>query len=178
MRIIAVLLSVVMLITLTYLFFIEEKTGQNTEKTSRVTELIIPAYISDTPLEVERVWQQLKADRIKAKQLVEDKTDKTLKNKDVLTLGENKYALYGIFNVHKKGAIEHDNTGHGGSSGQPFILIKALAKKEKSVEALMLKVMQGDELSKGVILVAVTSNSISFKQDDELIEFKLFEANK
>ena len=42
----------------------------------------------------------------------------------------------------------------------------------------MQKVMLGETLSEGITLAAVTSNSISFKQDDELIEFKLFEVHK
>ena len=38
--------------------------------------------------------------------------------------------------------------------------------------------MQGEELSKGITLIAVTSNSISFQKADELVEFKLFDAKK
>jgi hypothetical protein len=168
-----------MLVTLTYLFFIEEKTGKNTGKIVKVTELVIPAYISDTPLEVELVWQQLKADRIKAKQPVEYEADKTINNKDVLTLGDNKYALFGIFNASKhtnESTIAIKNSGMTNDvQSKAFILIKALNKKDKSHEAQMFKVMQGEQLSDGITLLTVTSNSIMFRQGTELIEFKLFE---
>jgi hypothetical protein len=173
MRFVSILLSIVTLMYLGYLFVNDEKSDRIETYTAKNPKLVIPAYISDTKLEVEKVWQQLKADRIKSKQPVKDNIDETPKNKDVLTLGENQYALYGIFNASKNDAKEHSR-----NTSKAFILIKALAQKEKSAEALLLKVMQGDELSKGVTLVSVTSNSISFKQDDELIEFKLFEAKK
>jgi hypothetical protein len=175
MRLVSILLSAITLMYLGILFVNEEKSDRIEAYTANTPKLVIPAYTSDTQLEVEKVWQQLKADRIKAKQPNKGATDKMPKNKDVLTLGENQYALYGIFNAGKKEAIEHDSTEHNGSNSQSFILIKALDKKEKSADTLMLKVIQGDELSKGITLVAVTSNSISFKQDNELIEFKLFE---
>jgi hypothetical protein len=178
MRFVAIFLSLVMLVTLTYQFFIEGKAIQNKDKIVKITELVIPAYISDTPLEVERVWQQLKAKRIKAEQPVEVKSDKSLKNKDVLTLGKSKYALYGIFNSSKNGVVEGINKRQSGSTAKAFILIKALVNEDKSAEASILKVMQGEELSEGITLVGVSTNTISFKQGDEQIEFKLFETIK
>ncbi|MCP4990440.1 MAG: hypothetical protein GY928_31705 [Colwellia sp.] len=178
MRLISILLSVVTLVYLSLLFVNQDSSDSIETYTANSPILVIPAYISDAPLEVEKVWQQLKAERIKAKQPVKDTTDKTPKNKDVLTLGENKYALYGIFNANEKSDKEQSRKGLSESSRKAFILIKALSTKGKAVEALMLKVVQGGELSKGVTLVAVTSNSISFNQDGELIEFKLFEAKK
>ena len=180
MRLIATFLSVLVLLYLTYTFVVEEKSNQKPEQAFKTPILIEPAYISSTPLEVERVWQQLKADRLKSKQPVQDKTDEILKSKDVFAIGDSKYTLYGIFNggEYSKSDVNtkysHENIASPAS--QAFILIKALVKTDNSEEVQMLKIAQGEELSKGVTLVTVTSNSISFSKNDELIEFKLFEA--
>ena len=183
MRVIAIFLAVVTLIYLSYSFITEQESNKTTENALSSPTLITPAYISETPLTVEQVWQELKAERIKAKQPVEKKEDNSLKNKDVLTIGENKYALYGIFNANKQHENKSVNVKDKSKElierpEKPFILIKSLIKKGNSEEALMLKVFPGEELSKGVTLAVVTSNSISFKQNNELIEFKLFEAKK
>ena len=181
MKFVTICLSVVTLMYLSYMFVIEDKSSQNTDKTLSQSHLIAPAHISDTPLEVEKVWHQLKADRVKAKQPVEDAVDDALKNKDVLTVGDNTYALYGIFNVSKDTDAIKISGKSNDLPSKAFILIKALSKKskkDKSQKVQMLKVMQGEELSKGITLIAVTSNSISFQSADELIEFKLFDAKK
>lgn len=181
MRAIAVFLSVVTLIYLTYSFIIGQKANKITEKALNSPKLVVPAYISDTPLMVEEIWQQLKAERIKAKQPVDKVDSSSLKNKDVLTIGKNKYVLYGIFNANKQNKsanVKENSKKMDVSLGQPFILIKSLVKKGNSEESIMLKVIQGDEISKGVTLTIVTSNSISFKKNDKLVEFKLFEVTK
>lgn len=181
MKVIAIFLSVLMLIYLTYTFVVEDKSSQKSEQVLKTSRLVEPAYISDARLEVEQVWQQLKADRIKAKQPIEDKVDNELKSKDLLTVGDNQYTLYGIFNANKDTSALNNNGKPNNLPSQAFILIKALNikdNKNKPEEAQMLKVVQGEELSKGIVLFAVTSNSISFKQAGELIEFQLFDAKK
>lgn len=167
MKLVAIAASVLTLIYLSYSFLAAKQVSQSNHSVVKTLKSVTPAYISDSHLLVEQVWLQLKAERIKAKQTVDKKDSKATKDKDVLTIGDDKYALYGIFNSHK----EHDS-----HSGQAFILIKALRQKGKSEESFMLKIKQGEELSSGVTLVAIDTNSISFQLDDELIEFKLFEA--
>jgi len=185
MKLVAIFMSAVTLVYLVYSFILEQQFDHIVEKTTSSPTLVTPAYISNTPLTVERVWQELKAERIKAKQPVEKNKNNSLKNKDVLTIGENKYVLYGIFNAKFNANKQHENTNIKNNSEnldehseQPFILIKNLVKKNDSEKAFMLKVIQGEELSKGVVLSKVSSNSISFKQNNELIEFKLFDAKK
>jgi len=174
MRLIAIIVSVVTLVSLVYSFVLEHQGQQRVEQVINSPVLVTPAYISDTPLQVEQVWQQLKDERLKAKEPAEKETVDPIENKDVLTIGDNKYALYGIFNGQNKANVEN----HNKPGNKAFILIKTIEKNDKSTKALMQKVMLGETLSEGITLAAVTSNSISFKQDDELIEFKLFEVNK
>lgn len=182
MKFVTIGFSVLTLMYLSYMFIIEDKPNQDAGKTLSQSNLITPAYISDTPLEVEKVWHQLKADRAQAKQPVGDVVDNALKNKDILTVGDNTYALYGIFNASKGSSEDTSAIKNSVKSNdlpsKAFILIKALSKKDKSQKVQMLKVMQGEELSKGITLIAVTSNSISFQKADELVEFKLFDAKK
>ncbi len=178
MKLVATFLSMLTLVYLTFTFVVDQQASHTTDQKSKSPVLVLPAYTSDTPLVVETIWQQLKADRLKAKQPGTRKIDEALKNRDVLTIGESKYALYGIFNVHKQGVIEQGKKEIDGHASKAFILIKPLVKKGKSADVVMLKVMQGEDVSEGVTLVTVTSNSISFKHDDELTEFKLFEAKK
>jgi hypothetical protein len=174
MRLIAIIVSAVTLVYLVYSFVIEHQEQQRTEQAIKSPVLVIPAYISDTPLLVEQVWQDLKDERRKAKAPIEKEFTDPLNNKDILTIGDNKYALYGIFN----GQNDANSKNRTEPGIQAFILIKTIDKNDKSTKALMQKVILGEKLSKGITLAAVTSNSISFKQDDKLIEFKLFEAQR
>jgi hypothetical protein len=180
MRLIAILLSVMMLVSLTYTFISQDSLSQLSEQSSNSSKLIIPAYISDTPLEVEKVWQQLKADRIKAELPTKDKMDSVPINEDVLTVGDNRYVLYGIFNAGNESHATNNGVASSETSSNAFILIKTLKSEsnKKKESSQMRKVVQGEVLSKDVILFSVTSNSISFKQNDELIKFNLFEAKK
>lgn len=174
MRVIAIFMSVLTLSYLLYSFIIDQQASQVAQHSLGSPKWVVPANISSIPLKVETVWQQLKADRIKAKQPIEKVKQDSLQKKDILTIGENKYALYGIFN----GRNETGNNKQNEPLNQAFILIKALENKDKSTDISMLKVLEGDELSEGISLISVTTNSISFKQDDQLIEFKLFEAKQ
>jgi|GEM_PF-4365564 len=171
MRLIAIFISVITALYLAYAFIVAQQARQVTAQVITAPKQVIPAYISNTPLLVEQVWQQLKTDRIKVKQPVEKVEKNALKEKDVFSIGNNNYALYGIFNAKR----ENDSVEHGSHANHAFILIKGLSKEGKLTGTGLQKIMQGSELSQGVFLVAVTSNSISFKQADELIKFKLFD---
>lgn len=172
MRLAATCLSVITALYLIYAFITEQQGSQDSVQVVTSPKQVVPAYISDTPLLVEQVWQKLKADRIKAAQPIQKADNDVLKGKDVISIGDNKFALYGIFNTSSKA----NKAKHDSRNNQAFILIKGLTKKQQSSEVGMKKVNQGEEISQGVFLVSVTSNSISFKQANDLIEFKLFEA--
>jgi len=181
MRLIAICLSVVTLVYLTYTFFLQTSTNEVAAQKTNTSELIVPAYTNETQLEAEKTWQKLKNDRIKAAQPiadVADEADNTLQNKDILAFGDNEYVLYGIFNANKQTNAATKGEKSTKSPSNAFILIKSLKQKGKSEKNQMLKVRQGEELLTGVTLVTVTSNSISFKQQDKLIKFKLFEPKK
>jgi len=154
MRLIATFLSVLTLVYLTYNFIIEQKVNQTTEKTLTPPTLVVPAYISDTPLMVEQVWQQLKAKRnVKTNKTTAVEAQASTKN--ILVIGDEEYVLYGIFN----------------ESIAPFILLKG---KDK----IFVKVTKGDTLGENFILAEITHNMIVLTQGDERIEFKLFERKK
>jgi hypothetical protein len=172
----AFLLSAITLIYLSYTLIVETKSNELIKPPQKIFRLVIPAYISDTPLEAELKWKQLKSDRNKVQKPAGNPEGHVLKGKDVLTIGDNKYALYGIFNS-SDGEAEKGDDKFIELTAQTFILIKKLSKKNNVAGSTMLKIMQGETLSEGIVLVEVTSNSIKFKHDDNFIEIKLFDAN-
>jgi hypothetical protein len=172
MRAIALCISTLTFLWLIYDFVLSQKHNKVILYKASEPQLVEPAHISTSLLAVEQRWQQLKTERTKPKEPLPKVQDTLLKNKEVLSLGGNKYALYGIFN----GGIEHDSKKQGQHSNQAFILIKAITAKNLASSGLIDKVTIGQVLSQGITLYAVTSNSISFKNNDELITFKLFEA--
>ncbi len=154
MRLIATFLSVLTLVYLTYSFIIEQKANQTTEKMITPPTLVVPAYISDTPLVVEQVWQQLKAKRnLKINKTIAVEAPTSTKN--ILFIGGEEYVLYGVFS----------------ESTAPFILLKG---KDKT----FMKLTKGETLGEDFILTEITHNMIVLTQGDERIEFKLFERKK
>ena len=79
MRLIAIIVSAVTLVYLVYGFVIDHQVQQRAEQVIKSPVLVTPAYISDTPLQVEQIWQQLKDERIKAKEPVEKEISDPLK---------------------------------------------------------------------------------------------------
>lgn len=176
MKIIAIGMSLVIFIYLSMAFFTQQSDHQHSKALFVVPKAMKPAYIGDAPLKVEQEWQKLKVEQLIPKDNSKVSTDV---NKDILSIGEQEYVLYGVFNAANSNELKRlvKNQPKGRIENDAFILIKAL-NTPKNIEAKMLKVIEGEELSKGVTLAIVTSNSISFKQDDELVEFKLFKAKK
>jgi hypothetical protein len=126
MKFIAAFLSIATLGYLTFTFIIDQQASQVTEQAFKAPKLVLPASINDSPLAVETIWQQLKTDRLKAIEPTAEKADEALKNRDVLTIGERKYALYGIFNANKQGVIEQGKKEIDGYASKAFILMKPL----------------------------------------------------
>lgn len=162
------------LLTLIYfvLSFVEQlQAGELSSQGLTFSKLKVPASIQSDLLPVEIAWHKIKSDSIKAK-LPIDKTAGLLKsNNDILTFGEKKYILYGIFN---------SSHSVNNSDRSAFILIKKLNSQTAQGEnnkASLLNIKQGGELSPGVVLKKVSSNSITFEHNNKVIEFKLFENN-
>jgi hypothetical protein len=134
-------------------------------------ELVKPSLISSNPLDAELAWKALKTKRL---DLENNQSVDSLKssNEDILTLGNLTYVLYGVFNANdEKKSTEQ---GQGNSSGA-FILLKMLTNNGSTNDAVGLqKIPLGSELSPGIELVEITTNSIRFKQNNSLLEFKLF----
>jgi len=166
MKIIALILSTLTMSYLTVDYFIEQQSANQKIQSDVVVKSVIPMSIAKEQLAVEKSWFKLKLDRAKPVAPAVVKKPKKNDKKDILALGNDKYFLYGIFNAQSE-------------KSKAFILVKSLesnSSESTSEKTGLLKVMQGTELSAGIILKSVTTNTISFLRNGELIEFKLFEA--
>jgi hypothetical protein len=176
MRIVSILLAVLTFLTLTYVFVAEENASNVADKTHAEPIFVAPAFLSDKLLVVEQIWPQIKAERNKKKQPPPEKPTSPLSQKSVLSIGDNKYALYGIFNANQTPSkVDAANNHNNLANEATFILIKALANKNAAQAPPMLKVMLGQTLENDIVLVSVSSNSIRFMQHNEVIDIKLFE---
>jgi len=161
------------LLTLTYLVFsfVEQlQAGELSSQGLTFSKLKVAASIQSDLLPVEIAWHKIKVDSIKAKLPIDKTADLLKSNNDILTFGEKKYILYGIF-----------NSNHSSENNSTFILIKRLnnqTAQEVNNQTSLLNIKQGAELSPGVVLKKVSSNTITFEHNNKVIEFKLFESNK
>lgn len=132
--------------------FVGQSNAANETSVSNATSSIsIPKRFNDELLDIEKVWRTLKAEQNQPKSTETVEKDKP-KNQHMLTLGEQEYALLGIFNDPQA----------------PFVLLK-------DATGNMIKLRKGDKLDENAELVAMQSDKIIFKQDNQSIEFKLFE---
>jgi hypothetical protein len=176
MRIVSILLAVLTFLALTYVFVAEENASSVAEKTHAEPTFIPPAYLSDKLLAVEQIWSKLKAERNKKTQPASEKLASSLSHASILSFGDNKYALYGIFNANQTANKADAVKGYNNVTNEPtFILIKALPKKNAAEVPPMLKIMLGQTLENDIVLVSVSSNSIRFMQHNEVIDINLFE---
>jgi hypothetical protein len=175
MRIVSILLAVLTFSALTYVFVAEENASNVAEKTHTEPTFVPPVYLGDKLLAVEQIWSKLKAERNKKTQPTE-KPASSLSHASILSIGDNKYALYGIFNANKTANKADAVKGHNNVTNEPtFILIKALPKRNAAEVPPMLKIMLGQTLENDIVLVSVSSNSIRFMQHNEVIDINLFE---
>lgn len=179
MKVIAISASIITLLYLIYAFISQTSEIQLTENNIAELRSVTPVLTGETRLEVEKAWRQLKEERNKPKKpVVKKEKKKPVINKDIFSIGDKKYVLFGIFNADitkapkKTKRIKPDN--------QAFILIKSYddKKQTKAPKSELLKIIQGNELSPGIKLVALSSDSISFKHEDDIIKVKLFETKK
>jgi len=129
------------------------------KKQVKVSQHIVePLVVINELLDVEKRWLELQkqADLDKANKLAN--TNKApLNNGDKLfTVGDSSYRLLGIF-------VNQD---------KPFILVR---KNDGS--NTVMKIILGQELSTGIVLSELTSNTIKLQGNDEIFEIKLFERN-
>jgi hypothetical protein len=111
--------------------------------------LIVPAKLSQEMLSSELKWQKL-LEKKELNHSVSEKVDEP--NKNELMIGGDKYELFGIFNVEKS----------------IFVLLKNEAGE-------MLKLKSGDVISENFKLTKINSNTIVFANNNDRVEYKLFE---
>jgi hypothetical protein len=110
-----------------------------------------PVLLEKEPLSLETRWLTLQTERENKKNAAKQPSSTAKSNQKILSIGDINYQLYGIFSAQKG----------------PFILLKG---EDKS----LIKLLKGATLNNR-ILFDITSSSIIFSQDQQLIEFKLFE---
>lgn len=165
MKIVALITSVLILVYLLIDFVNKQELLTQKPSIAFVPQTVVPAVIANEPLLAEDMWHKMKAERAKPKQT---NNEQNFAKKELLTIGDKQYILFGIFNAKQKQKQKQINTITGKDLAAPFILIKASDEP-------IIKVSLGAELSLGVTLIAVESTIISFKVNNEVIEFKLFE---
>ena len=151
MKLLAIIISCIVFISLVIdvADFNEEKTNKPNRLTN--TAFVNPAKLENSQLEVEKHWRKLKALRnIK----VVDTNVTHDKAQNILSIGNEKFTLYGIFS----------------ESETPFILLKGIDNKS-------VKLSKGDTLNEQYTLTEVKHNTIAFNHENERIEFKLFKRN-
>lgn len=122
----------------------------NTEKQFSVPNKINP-IVDKHELKVEKDWLAYLNEAEQPK-VVTPKIEPTPPLFPALTIGDKNYQLLGIFKQHQ----------------QPFILVKGVGTD-------LVKLQEGDEFSKGIILQKITPSAIIILQGDKTINFKLFE---
>lgn len=152
MKLVAILFSSIVFVVLLADFIEVDLDNSTSRIKTNVQAFNKPARLDNTLLEVENKWSEFKEKR-NIKKPDTNKVDVSTKN--ILTIGDEEYVLYGIFS---------ENTA-------PFILLKG--KGENSI-----KLSQGDSLGKSFVLTEINHNIIVFTHSGERIEFKLFERNK
>lgn len=179
MRLIAFACSLLLLVYLAFSFVNQQQEHLSNQQKVVVPQLILPAYITQKHLPVEDIWHKLKLARLKSTEPVDKNKNNTNTNKDLFTIGEQAYLLYGIFNANEANKTQQSKAAKVSKQPKAFILIKVSAKAEPPEQnQAMIKLMQGEELSPGVELYRISSNAISFKQNNNIIKFNLFEAKK
>lgn len=126
--------------------------SSNTASILEVPKSINP--IKEQPqLTAEKQWlayiNEPKEPEVKAPEVQEDSKKSAF---PTLTIDNVDYQLLGIFKQNQL----------------PFILLKGAATE-------LVKLQEGDELSKGVVLQTITPDAVIIAKGDETIKFKLFE---
>lgn len=158
MKVLAALLSIATGIYVYSLAALDASLSQgkvNINELERIDNIAQPGEL----LPIEKDW----ARKEPPKKIAKPKTQKTTENKEstnkselpTLDIAGVKYRLKGIFTNLEK----------------PFIILQ-------DPKNTLLKVNQGDDISKGNTLLQVFPDRISIKSNNKAIEFKLFEINK
>lgn len=151
MRMIALVLSLLVLLFLGSEFLANNNDGSIRESSIKMNDFDSPPVLSAEVLPVETHWLSLKNERTNAlKQVGQSQTQDT--SKALLSIGDQRYRLYGIFNER----------------GIPFVLLKG-------DDTEFIKLKQGDVLNTNATLVEIDVDRIVFTTNDERIEYKLFE---
>lgn len=171
MRFLAIAVSLITLLYLALGFMGEDDLTNTSDNNEYQYRIIEPSKVNEAPLVVETEWEKLKKERA-AQKAPKEAADDLSKNKDVLTLNNRKYIVYGIFNAN----VSVDNSSEP-NGPEPFILIKAIEDKNnnKAPDNGLMKIMKNEVLSEGIILVNITSDTVTFENAGELIDFNLFD---
>ena len=150
------LTAILSLITVSILFnSLVVKNAINTDsvKTFNVPKKINPVAES-VQLKSEKDWLAYVNEQKKIELPTEKKIELEEKSSffPTLKIGDENYQLLGIFKQNK----------------QPFILLKG-------INTDLVKLQEGDELSKSITLKKITSSAIIILHGEETIKFKLFE---
>jgi len=151
MKLTSLMLSIATFLYLTVSYFSEGgSTSERDRGMGTTANLVEPKILSNKMLSIEDKWRAIK--KSQETNAVAVTNTKPVANKQLFQIGDQSFVLYGIF---------YDEQS-------PFALIKTENEK-------LIKLSIGDKLSSGAILVSLSSDSISFEQDGQVIEFKLFE---
>ena len=175
MKIISTVLSIATLAYLISAYLSQQGGSQYTDKLIATPQHVTPVLINNTPLEVERIWGNLITERQNEAQKSSDKEQyEPIEKKDTLSIGDQRYVLYGIFNARMSNKEQKGEISESLKENS-FILIRALNNAEDN-QGQMLKISIGQDISPGISLVKISTNSFSFQEGSNITQFKLFEA--
>jgi hypothetical protein len=159
MKWLSVIFSVITLYFLMSSLFIQENTMSEAKALAAVSTFTQPhknmiklAIEADWLIDHEKIAAQKKAMDSNTKAKAQETAKKPAKLYPTLSIAGVDYQLLGIFK----------------SDDLPFILIKAN-------KLPIMKVVQGTEVSPGIVLQRVQANKITLNNSGNTIEFKLFE---
>lgn len=162
MNYLAIGFSIITLYWLVADFLVFDATQKNNLEDQKIKAFVAPKEpLNELVIEKEWIRARLERDEKEAKErIAQNNKQKPTKAKakptyPTLTVGGIDYRLMGIFK----------------SKESTFILLKAPKNK-------VIKVIEGHEISPGIVLKKVSATKIILTRADETIEFKLFERNK
>lgn len=149
MKLLAFIFSLLTFALLSLTLVNEIDNESNTASFDVTTEFKLPPTLPVTLLPAEEKWRAL----LKKKEPTNEKIEpeKTEFN-NALTIGNKHYKLFGVFDNEKS----------------LFVLLKSEDNK-------MLKLSLGDKLQGDFALIEINNNTIVFSDNNERIEYKLFE---
>lgn len=158
MKGLAIILSLLTLVYLSNSVSLHNDLESKNAAENSVLSLFLPNHPNER-LAIENDWSPQAKKNTKTPKIakkINDQQTKTKKDlRPILIIAGINYRLMGIFNNNQT----------------PFIILENPSKK-------LLKISQGQEVSKGNVLKNVLADRIAIKSNEKITEFKLFELNK